>query len=114
MPECNTGTKWYILQLTEHHVTDLVNRTDKISDNKMEYLPFSSRLIVWIEVAKFNMAEECFDGSSRVAVGAGEDDLQTQPVYYALGLWASMVSGIVPEDDRVFLPPWPLQVQLSD
>ena len=57
MPECDTGANGYILQLIEHHVADLVNRSNKISENEIEYLPFSSRLIIGVEVANFDMAE---------------------------------------------------------
>ena len=57
MPECNTSANWYLLQLIEHHLADLVNRSNKISENEIEYLPFSSRLIIGVEIANFDMAK---------------------------------------------------------
>ena len=106
MPKCNTSTDGYVLHLVEHQVSDLVKGTERISNEKMKYLPFSSRFIVRVELAQFDVTEQRFDGRGREAVGAGEDDLEPESVDDALSLGAGVVSCIIPENDGVFLPSW--------
>jgi hypothetical protein len=57
------------------------------------------------------VSKESLDSSARIRVRTAEENLDAQRPDSSPGLLAAVVRGVVPQKDRVLLPPWRLGVQ---
>ncbi len=78
----------------------------------INHLLLSGGLPVWIQLSQLEMAEEHLNRGSSVTVRGGEDNRDLHLSEVASYLFAGMVSGIIEEYDRVFLPAGRVLIEL--